>query len=88
MSRSTEAQNAAYIRNLCVGLCGRPYSAGRTRCEGCHTGRGNEGETVAAHGKTADHGVNYRGESKTPATAATAPGNGRPTVESESTDAR
>lgn len=37
--RSTPAQNAAYIRGLCVGLCGRPYSAGRTRCEECHTAR-------------------------------------------------
>ena len=75
MSRSTEAQNAAYIRGLCVGLCGRPYSAGRTRCSECHTGRGNGSETVAAHGKTTPELL--ESDMKDPAPAGNRPGIGQ-----------
>ena len=31
-----QERNAAYRSGLCVELCGRKYSPGRTRCEGCH----------------------------------------------------
>jgi hypothetical protein len=33
---ATAAQNAAYRAGLCVGMCGRRYSAGRPRCNECH----------------------------------------------------
>jgi hypothetical protein len=35
--RATEEQNAAYRVGLCIGLCGKPYAAGMTRCYACHT---------------------------------------------------
>jgi hypothetical protein len=35
--KATDAQNTAYRSGLCVGLCGRRYSAGRSRCDECHT---------------------------------------------------
>lgn len=31
-----EIRRVLYIRGLCVGGCGRRYSAGRPRCEECH----------------------------------------------------
>lgn len=34
--KSTPAQNEAYRASLCIGLCGRRYSAGRPRCAECH----------------------------------------------------
>jgi hypothetical protein len=37
VTQSTPAANAAYVTGLCVGLCGRRQSAGRTRCAECHT---------------------------------------------------
>lgn len=35
--KSTDAQNEAYKAFFCVGLCGRRYSAGRPRCDQCHS---------------------------------------------------
>jgi hypothetical protein len=37
MTASTPEQHAAYRAGLCVALCGRPHSAGRPRCDECHT---------------------------------------------------
>lgn len=45
----TEARHEAYRQGLCVNLCGRKYSAGRTRCTECfdaYMEARNEGRTT------------------------------------------